>query len=166
MPWLYQPKVRQDQGVACHWRQGGFDSIDGEHSMNHFSHHMKLDISGFILCLYLQHFTTTTTTDITMPAPAPIAYATISNPLQSRAYITGITSLNSGHLLLSHPSPSLSIADAQTLQQVGELQGGHTQDVVATRSDDGVWSAGEDGNVVRWDERARSVSSTIKGGLS
>lgn len=100
-----------------------------------------------------------------MPAQASTAYATVSQPLQSRAYITGITRLNSGHLLLSHPSPNLSIADAQTLQQVAELQGGHSQDVVAARADDGVWTAGKDGKIIRWDERSRTVSSSIKGEL-
>ncbi|WVQ81377.1 hypothetical protein IAT38_003501 [Cryptococcus sp. DSM 104549] len=99
-----------------------------------------------------------------MPAPPPIAYATLTSPLPSAPYILGIhPSPTTPHLILRHPAPSLTIADAQTLQSVGELQGGHKGHVSSVAVDDGeLWSAGKDGTVVRWDERSRGPATVIK----
>ncbi|ORY28763.1 WD40-repeat-containing domain protein [Naematelia encephala] len=102
-----------------------------------------------------------------MAPSVPLAYPTLSNPLPSRPYILSITptlSSSSPHLLLRHPSPSITIADNQTLQPVEVLQGGHGGDVTDITVDEsgGVWSSAKDASIVRWDERTRQPAMTIK----
>ncbi|KAL1411160.1 hypothetical protein Q8F55_002110 [Vanrija albida] len=98
-----------------------------------------------------------------MPAAPPVAFATLAYQQPSRPYITGITPTSlSGHLILQHPDPVLTIADAQTLQPVEQLTG-HTGPVTAVQCEEGsIWSSGKDATVVRWDERSRRAATTIK----
>lgn len=100
-----------------------------------------------------------------MPAPPPIAYATLSAPLSAAPYILGITpSPTTPHLVLRHPSQSLTIADSQTLQPVAALQDGHAGHISSVSCDGGeLWSAAVDGSIVRWDERSRQKATAIKG---
>ncbi|OWT38711.1 hypothetical protein C362_03679 [Cryptococcus neoformans Bt1] len=99
-----------------------------------------------------------------MPAPPPIAYATLTAPLPAAPYILGITpSPTTPHLVLRHPSQSLTIADNQTLQPVAALQGGHAGHISSVSCDGGeLWSAAVDGSIVRWDERGRQKATVIK----
>lgn len=99
-----------------------------------------------------------------MPAPPPIAYATLTAPLPAAPYILGITpSPTTPHLVLRHPSQSLTIADNQTLQPVAALQGGHAEHISSVSCDGGeLWSAAVDGSIVRWDERGRQKATVIK----
>lgn len=101
-----------------------------------------------------------------MPAPPPIAYSTLSSPLPSRPYILSIHP-SSTHLVLAHPSPSLTLADPQTLQAVDTLSGAHDKDVSAVWTEPAapggaVWSAGHDGRLVRWDERTRGAGAVVR----
>jgi len=100
-----------------------------------------------------------------MPGPPPVAHTMLSHSSADKQYILGITpSLTSPHLLLRHPSPQITIVDAQSLQSIDSLKGGHTGDVTSIVSDgDGVWSSGKDASVVRWDERGRRAGMSIKG---
>lgn len=117
-----------------------------------------------------------------MPSPPATLYPTAVTALPSRPYILSLTShltSTSSHLLLSHPSPEITIVDAQTFQLVDKLKGGHSKDiscVVTSTSastdeivqggfanEGNIWSAGVDANVVRWDERSRRPGQTIKG---
>ncbi|WVR08938.1 hypothetical protein IAU60_005997 [Kwoniella sp. DSM 27419] len=98
-------------------------------------------------------------------APAPsVSYATLSAPLPSRPYILDISpSATTPHLILRHPSSELTIADAQTLQPVDHLRGGHKGLISSVVRDmDALWSAGKDSNVVRWDERSRRPATVIQ----
>ncbi|KAK8844067.1 hypothetical protein IAR55_006861 [Kwoniella newhampshirensis] len=102
-----------------------------------------------------------------MPPPPPsMTYATLSSPLPPPApYILSITpSASFPHLLLRHPSPSITIVDNQTLQPIEQLQGGHTGliSAIATDREGAVWSSGKDARVVRWDERTRRAATVIK----
>ncbi|WWD21279.1 hypothetical protein CI109_105763 [Kwoniella shandongensis] len=101
-----------------------------------------------------------------MPPPPPsMTYATLSSPLPAPApYILSITpSPTTPHLLLRHPSSSITIVDNQTLQPVEQLQGGHTGLISGIATDqDAVWSSGKDARVVRWDERSRRAATIIK----
>ena len=109
--------------------------------------------------------TSSSATLYNMPSATPIAYATLSNGLPSKPYILDITpSSGSPHLLLRHPASEITIADNQTLQPIDQLRGGHTGLVSAIVSDQGaIWSAGKEGNIVRWDERSRTAGLGIKG---
>ena len=100
-----------------------------------------------------------------MPAPPPVAYATLTQPLPSRPYILGITpAATSPHLLLRHPSSDITIADNQSLQAIDVLKGGHTGHVTAVcAEEDAIWSSGKEGTIVRWDERSRRPGINIKG---
>lgn len=99
-----------------------------------------------------------------MPADPPITYATLSAPIPSAPYILSITPSPSGHLLLRHPSPQLTIADPQTLQAIDTLRDGHTGNIADVLVDQGaVWSGGKEGGVVRWDERGRRAAMSFKG---
>jgi hypothetical protein len=102
-----------------------------------------------------------------MPAAAPIAYATLSSVLHNKPYILNITPASSSpHLLLRHPSADITLADAQSLQAVDTLQGGHSGHVTSIHVDEGsIWSSAKDGSVVRWDERSRRPGMVIKGGF-
>lgn len=109
---------------------------------------------------------------IAMPAPPPLTHALLSSPLPSRPYILDIhryPGTSTDHLLLRHPSPEISIADAQTLQLVNTLKGGHVGNVTGISVDHeqqgAVWSAGKDARVIRWDERGRGVGMRIDGKL-
>lgn len=121
----------------------------------------------------------------------PAFFPTAANSVGNRSYILSITPHASGsanHLILSHPSPDLSVIDASTLQTLDFFRGGHAGDItsVATSTSSApayqvnggaglgeqgngmsalgsVWSAGKDARVVRWDERSRSAGQTIKG---
>lgn len=118
-----------------------------------------------------------------MPSPPATLYPTATTTLPSRPYILSLTphlTSTSSHLLLSHPSPELTIIDAQTFQLVDKLKGGHSRDIscvvtsTSASTDDlaqggfanegNIWSAGTDANVIRWDERSRRPGQTIKGG--
>jgi hypothetical protein len=120
-----------------------------------------------------------------MPSPPATLYPTAVTALPSRPYILSLTphlTSTSSHLLLSHPSPEITIVDAQTFQLVDKLKGGHSKDiscVVTSTSastdeivqggfanEGNIWSAGVDANVVRWDERSRRPGQTIKGECS
>lgn len=100
-----------------------------------------------------------------MPAPPPIAYATLSAPLPDAPYVLGITpSPTTPHLVLRHPSKSLTVADNQTLQSVASLQGAHGGHISSVSCDGGeLWSAAVDGSIIRWDERSRQKATVIKG---
>ena len=117
-----------------------------------------------------------------MPSAPPTLYPTATTSLPGRPYILSLTphlTSTSSHLLLSHPSPEITIIDAQTFQLVDKLKGGHSKDiscVVTSTSastdelvqggfanEGNIWSAGTDANVVRWDERSRRPGQTIKG---
>ena len=117
-----------------------------------------------------------------MPSAPPTLYPTATTSLPGRPYILSLTphlTSTSSHLLLSHPSPEITIVDAQTFQLVDKLKGGHSKDiscVVTSTSastdelvqggfanEGNIWSAGTDANVVRWDERSRRPGQTIKG---
>lgn len=97
--------------------------------------------------------------------PAPTAYATLSGSLPSKPYVLSITpSPSTPHLILRHPSSTLTIVDNQTLQAVDQLTGGHNGNVMDVKTDGGaVWTGGKDAAVVRWDERSRRPATTIKG---
>ncbi len=112
--------------------------------------------------------------------PVPSLYPVASSSL-NQGYILSITPADSAsaHLVLTHPSPRLSIADAQTLQLVDVLgtENGHTSDVSAVCTGleadglggasgeaGGVWSASKDATVIRWDERTRTPGQRIRGG--
>ncbi|KIR64029.1 hypothetical protein I314_02812 [Cryptococcus bacillisporus CA1873] len=99
-----------------------------------------------------------------MPAPPPIAYATLSAPLPDAPYVLGITpSPTTPHLVLRHPSKSLTVADNQTLQSVASLQGAHGGHISSVSCDGGeLWSAAVDGSIIRWDERSRQKATVIK----
>jgi hypothetical protein len=123
-------------------------------------------------------------------ADIPSLFPTASTSLIDRSYILSITPHTSGsanHLILSHPSPDLSVIDASTLQVLDSFRGGHMGDVTAVVTSTSsapayqvnggigfaqgngmsalgsVWSAGKDARVIRWDERSRSAGQTIKG---
>lgn len=117
-----------------------------------------------------------------MPSPPATLYPTAVTALPSRPYILSLTphlTSTSSHLLLSHPSPEITIVDARTFQLVDKLKGGHSKDiscVVTSTSastdeivqggfanEGNIWSAGVDANVIRWDERSRRPGQTIKG---
>lgn len=99
-----------------------------------------------------------------MPAQPSMAYATLSQTIPSAPYILSILPSPSGHLILRHPAPYLTIADPQTLQAIGVLQGGHTGNVSDVVVDEqAIWSGGKDGGVVRWDERERKAAINFKG---
>lgn len=99
-----------------------------------------------------------------MPAQPSIAYATLCQTVPSAPYILSILPSPSGHLILRHPTPYLTLADPQTLQQVDTLQGGHTGNIADVVVDEtAVWSGGRDGGVVRWDERGRRAAMNFKG---
>lgn len=99
-----------------------------------------------------------------MPAQPPVAYATLSNCLPDRQYILSITpSGTSGHLLLRHPTSEITIADAQSLQAIDSLKGGHDGQVMNVCVDRSIWTGGKDAKVVGWDERSRRLATTIKG---
>lgn len=120
----------------------------------------------------------------------PSLFPTASASVIDRSYILSITPHTSGsanHLILSHPSPDLSVIDASTLQVLDSFRGGHMGDVTAVVTSTSsapayqvnggigfaqgngmsalgsVWSAGKDARVVRWDERSRSAGQTVKG---
>ncbi|WVQ93072.1 hypothetical protein IAU59_000136 [Kwoniella sp. CBS 9459] len=99
-----------------------------------------------------------------MAPPPSVAHATLSAPLPTNPYILSITpSPTTPHLILRHPSSELTIADNQTLQPVGQLQGGHKGLISSVATDgEALWSAGKDATVVRWDERSRRAASVIK----
>lgn len=100
-----------------------------------------------------------------MPPLPPVAFATLAHQQPGKPYITGITPTSlSGHLILQHPDPILTIADAQTLAPVERLTG-HTGPVTAVTCEEGsIWSSAKDATIVRWDERSRRAATTIKGG--
>jgi hypothetical protein len=117
-----------------------------------------------------------------MPAATPSILPTGALTLPNKPYILTLTphlTSSGSHLLLTHPSPEISIVDAQTLQLVDKLKGGHSRDVscVVTSTsastdpigqggfanEGNIWSAGVDANVIRWDERSRRPGQTIKG---
>ncbi|KAL7421002.1 hypothetical protein Q5752_003886 [Cryptotrichosporon argae] len=95
--------------------------------------------------------------------PAPFqTYPTLSFALPSRPYILSLAR-SPTHLLLTHPGPSLTLADPSTLAAVDELAGGHTGLVSAVCvDDDAVWSAARDGSVVRWDARTCRPAGVVK----
>ncbi|WVN87808.1 uncharacterized protein L203_103003 [Cryptococcus depauperatus CBS 7841] len=99
-----------------------------------------------------------------MVPPVPIAYATISSSLPSNPYILGIIpSPTAPHLILRHPSSSLTVTDNQSLQPIAELKGGHTGNVSSVCIDqEQIWSAAMDGTISRWDERSRQKANLIK----
>lgn len=98
--------------------------------------------------------------------PAPSAYATVSSTLPSRQYILSITpSPSNPHLILRHPSSSLTLVDNQTLQPIDHFAGGHDGNIMDVKADGAVWSGGKDAAVVRWDERSRTPATKIKGQL-
>jgi WD40 repeat protein len=100
-----------------------------------------------------------------MPADPPLAYATISNPLPSRPYILQIHPSSSiSHLILRHPSPDLTITDAQTLQPVGSLKG-HTGNITCLAGEESLYSGGRDCNIIRWDERSRNIAMKISANI-
>ncbi|TXT13717.1 hypothetical protein VHUM_01084 [Vanrija humicola] len=98
-----------------------------------------------------------------MPPAPPVAFATLAHQQPGKPYITGITPTSlSGHLILQHPDPVLTIADAQTLAPVERLTG-HSGPVTAVQCEEGsIWSSAKDATVVRWDERSRRAATTIK----
>ena len=104
-----------------------------------------------------------------MPGAAPITYPLIASPVPSRPYILDIHRLPSSsadHLILRHPAPELGVADAQTLQLVHTLSGGHVGNVSSVSVDGetgAVWSAGKEGRAVRWDERRRGAGMRVDG---
>lgn len=125
-------------------------------------------------------------------ADVPSLFPTASTSVVDRSYILSITPHTSGsanHLILSHPSPDLSVIDASTLQVLDSFRGGHMGDITAVVTSTSsapayqvnggmgyaqgngmsalgsVWSAGKDARVVRWDERSRTAGQTIKGEL-
>lgn len=117
-----------------------------------------------------------------MPANPPTLYPTASTTLPSRPYILTLTphlTSTSSHLLLTHPSPEISIVDSQTLQLVDVLKAGHTNDVTCVvtstsastdevaqggfANEGNIWSCGRDARAVRWDERSRKPGQTVKG---
>lgn len=104
-----------------------------------------------------------------MPGQTPITYPLIASPLPSRPYILDIHRLPSAsadHLILRHPAPELGVADAQTLQLVHTLSGGHVGNVSSVSVDaetGALWSAGKDARAVRWDERGRGAGMRIDG---
>lgn len=88
----------------------------------------------------------------------------VSSTLPSRPYILSITpSLTNPHLILRHPSPSLTLVDNQTLQPLDQFSGGHEGNIMDVKADGAVWSGGKDAAVVRWDERSRRPATKIKG---
>ncbi|RSH95031.1 hypothetical protein EHS25_000117 [Saitozyma podzolica] len=98
-----------------------------------------------------------------MPPPPPVAYATLSSPLPSAPYILSITPSPSAHLILRHPSPTLTLSDPQTLQPIETFRDGHSGHVTdVTVDQDAIWSSARDASVVRWDERSRSAAMSIK----
>jgi hypothetical protein len=99
-----------------------------------------------------------------MPPAPPIAYATLSSPLPTTPYILSIAPSPSAHLILRHPSPTLTLADPQTLQPIETFRDGHSGHVTdVTVDQDAIWSSARDASVVRWDERSRSAAMSIKG---
>ena len=96
----------------------------------------------------------------------PVAYATVTSTLPSKPYILSITpSPSNPHLILRHPSSTLTLVDNQSLQPIDEFRGGHDGNIMDVKADGGaVWSGGKDAAVVRWDERSRSAATKIKGG--
>ena len=102
-----------------------------------------------------------------MPAQIPVVNAALSRPLHPPQYILGIAPTStSGHLILRHPSPDLSIADGQSLQVIDSLRDGHRENVTGVCSDQGsVWSSAKDSSIIRWDERSRTPGTTIRGEL-
>jgi hypothetical protein len=113
----------------------------------------------------------------TMPSAIPQLHPIASSSLK-QGYIFSISPLDSTstHLVLTHPSPTVSLVDAQTLQLVDTFRDGHHGDVSAIATaveQDGkgglsgmgseLWTAGKDGCVVRWDDRSRRPGQTIKG---
>lgn len=100
-----------------------------------------------------------------MPAPPPVINASLSYSLPNKQYILGITpSPTTPHLFLRHPSPEITIIDAQSLQPIDSLRGGDKGDVTSVVTDEGaVWSSGKDASVIRWDERGRRAGMIIKG---
>ena len=102
-----------------------------------------------------------------MPGLPPTIHAKLSHLLLSRQYILGISpSPTTPHLFLRHPTAEVTIVDAQSLQPIDSLKGGHTGDVTSVVSEEGaVWSSGKDAKVVRWDERGRSAGMIINGSL-
>lgn len=102
-----------------------------------------------------------------MPASPPVGHATLFHPLSGKHYILSITpSPNTPHLFLRHPSPEITIVDAQSLQPIDSLKGGHQGHVTCIATDDeSTWSSGKDAAVVRWDGRGRRAGTVIKGPL-
>ncbi len=113
-----------------------------------------------------------------MPSAIPQLHPVTSSSLE-QGYIFSISPLDSSstHLVLTHPSPTVSLVDAQTLQLVDTFRDGHRADISALATaveNDGngglsgmgseLWTAGKDACVVRWDERSRRPGQTIKGG--
>jgi hypothetical protein len=99
-----------------------------------------------------------------MPALPTTTYATLTSTIPTAPYILSIRPSPSGHLLLRHPAPYLTLADPQTLQQVDTLSGGHTGNISDVVIDEtAVWSGAKDGSVVRWDERGRRAATSFKG---
>lgn len=115
-------------------------------------------------------------------ASIPVIHPTASTAIPSRPYILSLTphlTASSSHLVVSHPSPDLSIVDASTLQFVDRLTGGHTKDIssvvtsTSSATDDvvqggfanegNIWSAGTDARIVRWDQRSRKPGQTVQG---
>lgn len=103
-----------------------------------------------------------------MPAVPPVAFATLASNLPSKPYILGITPTSlSGHLVLQHGTPELTLADNQSLQSVETLRGGHSGTITSVQCEAGtIWSSAKDATVVRWDERTRRPATTIKGASS
>jgi hypothetical protein len=105
--------------------------------------------------------------------------------------ITPHVGTGSSRLVLSHASPEVSVVDAGTLQIVKYFRGVHeddvscvvtstssaqaytgTGDIYSEETDSAIpaqggsiWTAGKDGKIVNWDERAGSVGQVITGGV-
>lgn len=95
-----------------------------------------------------------------MPAEPPVAFATLASKQQG--YILSITPAQSGHLVLRHPEPTLSVCDNQTLANIATLTG-HRQPVTDVVCGEGVWSSSLDASIIRWDDRSGREAMKIEG---
>ena len=100
-----------------------------------------------------------------MPAQVPVVNPTMTFPPLPGQYILGITpTSSSGHLIIQQPSRDLYIVDAQSLQAVDSLWGGHGGNVTSVCCDqESVWSSAKDSTIARWDERSGSPGIEIRG---
>lgn len=131
------------------------------------------------------HLTILSAPQIVMAPPAlPILLPLATTRPHHSEYILSITPHQQHQLVLTHPSPDISLVDAQSLTLLQQLKGGHvpgtTVSAVVTSAStaldiavpggtsaavggsgttgdtSSIWSAGKDARAIRWDTRVDS----------